>query len=291
MPDLHLSDENMNGMLDGLKAIEEPDPPVEEPPAEPAPAEPAEPVEPPATGEPPVAEPPVEPQAPVARTLSDQEWEAWDTYRQLDDRLRTDPEFAARFRSVFETPQPTQPQPSPPAPAPQPDPLAGSYLAEDPAYQQLQSQLRQLNEVLTRHDALLNQQREAENVAVKNQAEAAFKQRHGLDDTQFQRVYQAANNPQYLAALQNFSARGVPLNEAFDGIFETAYWSLPEMRELELARAGEQRKADQTRKAKAGSLSGSSGSVPRTAAPPQNEAERRQAMTDFLAQAIGGNVE
>jgi hypothetical protein len=282
MPDFTLPEDALAGMLGELQAAEpEPEPItpdlVEPEPVEPEPA--AEPVEPePAPVEPtPVA-------SPTGHALTDQEWETYSVYRQLEERLATDTDFAARFRSAFEQPQPAAPGPAVPAPE-----LAESYLAQDPAYVALQRQLSELGQTLSRHDQIINQRAAVENEGVMNQVRAQFKTAHSLDDTAMAKVYDAAQA--YAPSLTEFSRQGVPLHDALERVFSAAYWSMPEMREAELARQVETQKADQARKAKAGSLSGSSGSVPRSSTPPMNETQRRDAMIREIADAVGGAAE
>lgn len=284
MPDFVLPDDAVTGMLDEFRAIETPD---EEPPAEPAEPVGEQPAEPTPEPEPAPEPPAVEP--PPAHSLTESEWEAWNTYRQLDERLQSDAEFASRFRQVFEQPQPGQSQQVPAAPVSQPAEYGDSYLSQDPAYQALQQQVAELTQTLSRHDQIISQQRALENEGVLNQVKAQFKTTHSLDDSQMAKVYDAAQV--YAPSLQEFSRQGIPFHDALDRVFSAAFWNMPEMRELELSRQADQQKADQQRKAKAGSLSGSSGSVPRNAPAPMNEAQRREAMIKEIADAVGGAAE
>ena len=122
--------------------------------------------------------------------------------------------------------------------------------------------------------------------------EASFKEKHGLDETQYKAVYEYANK-RLAGMMPALAAEGMPVNEAFEQVLDTAFYSLPAMRELEWQRDAEQRKEDQVRKAKAGSLSGSSGSVPRTVPVelPRTEQGKRDALTSMARQMMNGEVE
>jgi hypothetical protein len=295
MSDFHIPADQTAAMLAELEDVEippagEPAAPADAgqgPAAPPAPiADPAfdtslEPAAPAA----PAATAPAAPVAPVpGRTVSDAEWDQIETYRQLDRRLQTDPNFARQFQAAMAAAQapPPPPPPAPPTGRRAPD---GRFDA-DPAYQSLVEQLQMQREAVARHEALLNRQHEAEIDQVRNTVATAFKARHSLDDTTYQRVYEQAN--QFAGAMPGMHARGLALDQALDQVLETAYWSMADMREAETARVADRHRQDQARKAKAGSLSGSSGSVPRVQAPPSNPSERRAEMIDYVNQALNG---
>jgi hypothetical protein len=147
------------------------------------------------------------------------------------------------------------------------------------------------SKVIGQLQAIVNDQRKAENDATRLVVERTFKERHGLDDGQFKTVYDHAQS--FAGMMPALAARGVPVNEALEQVLDAAYWSMADMRELEYQRDADRRRADQSRKAKAGSLSGSSGSVPRTATVdiPKTEQGRRDAMTKLAGQLMNGELE
>ena len=259
-------------------------PPSTEAPEWPAGETPAPPSEP----EPPVPEQP----APAGHFINDFEFEQFQAYQALAERLRSDEDFAERFRRLDEPPQPPQWQsPQPTVAGGLPAQYPESYLASDPAWQAAMAQMNEQNRVIAQLQAVVNDQRRAENDATRLVVERAFKDSHGLDDKAFKAVYDHAQG--FAGMMPALAARGVPANEALEQVLDAAYWSMPEMREVAYQRDAERRKADQARKAKAGSLSGSSGSVPRTAAfdLPKTEQGRRDALAKMAGQLMNGELE
>jgi hypothetical protein len=241
------------------------DAPVEtEPPTEPDEAEP--PAEPEPAQEAAGAEAVVATAAAAPAAVSDEDLALLAAYKQLDARLNTDAALAARFQELFGT-------------ADAPEPIVDESVA--PLYQQLQ----QLQGQVTSHAQYLAQQQQIEIAATTNRVAEQFKADHTLDTVAYNKVYDHAQS--FANVLQSFMSQGLDRQSALTRTLELAYWDMPEFREAEIARQQSQVRKDNERKAKAGSLSGSSGSLPRTQKVPTNPQEIREAMIRDLAASQG----
>jgi hypothetical protein len=232
-----------------------------------------------------VAEPEPDSQAPIqqppAHTLSDDEYANFQYYSDIDRRLRNDPDFAARFKSALED-QPTQPSPVSPAP-PSPD-LIPDLEFQDPQYKALYDRLEAQSQVINRLDAYFNRQSQIEAQAATERARTDFKSRYNLTEEQTNQYY---NNAQlWGASAQSLLASGRDAQTALNMILDATAWSDPDFRNSQIQAEAQRQLEDQDRKAKAGSLSGTSGSMPRTAPAPANESERRDAIITAIREGI-----
>lgn len=257
-------------------ALTEPTEPTEQRTQPEPPSGHPEPAEPTATPGGQSATPPSSP-PPPPRTLTDEQWAVWEFYSNLDSRVRSDAELAQRLQAAFNPPPPAAPLSE--AQGPQ----EGGYI--DPQIQSLTTQLTQLRSDYERINSILNQSAATRNEEVLAQVKQQFKQSHSLDDTQLAQVYEAAQR--YAPALSNFSS--LPLHEALTNILEAGYWSLPSFRDAEIQRQLASQQEAESKRNKAGSLTSSSGSAPRTIPDPKSMSEqaKRDAMIREVAEAIG----
>lgn len=154
-------------------------------------------------------------------------------------------------------------------------------------------------EMQQRVDALSQGDMQARQAQVVDQLSAGsntFRDRHGISEEQ---VGEIQSQLARLGTMPGFvQAAGGDYSRAMEMALESVYWTDDRYRSAEIERrAAEQVEAervrargDADRKRKAGSLSGSSGSVSRDAKPPQTPADRRAAMTREVAEVMNRGV-
>jgi len=208
------------------------------------------------------------------RALSDEQWQQWEIYQGIDNRLRTEPDFAARFAQAFADENPPQLEEAPELPF---DPAIQAYIDQ---------RLGQVLPTLQQHQQVLEVQQQRENDAAITRAKATYQSLHELDDVAMERVYKTGET--YAQMLGPLLSSGLSKEDALLKVFDVALFQIDDLRNAEVARLSKQTTTDQKRKAKAGSLSGSSGSIPRTPPPvPTTRAEINAAMVKELSQSLG----
>lgn len=254
------------------------------------------------------------PPAPIA-----QRWE-WDdgisidreqarTLAQFDAWLAANPELASQIAGVsrgeFElvpkggrgvhTDVPTPTLPPTPATS-NTDDLDLDDPVQRRLWTELQSTREQVNaasEVITRHEAQINQQGQSTTRALVERVSNEYATQHKLttDELQSLRRQAAYLIPQFSAPTD--IATGLPRVvdpvRAIEQSLDAAYWSIPEFRSRALDEMTSTKLDDLRKKAKLNSLGGSSGSVPRRASQPSTDQERRDAMIAEVSAAWNGN--
>lgn len=123
------------------------------------------------------------------------------------------------------------------------------------------------------------QRKELESAA--NTVADTFKADYQLNDTQIAALRKEAGN---LGVVNSLMSQGSSFTDAAKRALEMAYWATPEFRTRQLTESLEEQATAKKKKAKAASISGSSGSAPRTTPKPQTSAEIRDAMIADLAE-------
>lgn len=211
---------------------------------------------------------------PSAFTLTAEQQQQWEIYQGIDNRLRTDPDFAQRFREAFVETEVETPD---------------TQFELDPAVQAyIDQRLSQIQPLVQEHQQVIAVQQARENDAAIARAKTAYAAEHALDDVAMERVYKEGEK--YATMLGPLLSGGMDKETALGKVFDVALMQLDDLRQAEVSRLINTSKKDQQRKAKAGSLSGSSGSVPRTPTKiPETRHDRQQAMIRELAESL--NVE
>lgn len=237
-------------------------------------------------------------------------------YEEFNARLADDPTLRSLIQEYVTTgrvpgrgdegvaPTPQATTPSAPAPTPYDNPPAD--YADDPAFmaiweankaaynaqQATIAQLIQAQQFTQQRDAEAEQQR---NVAIVNQAAEAFKTARGLTDDDVMKLRTTAARLNVVDSLLSGidPLTGAPSNpdpiQAVQRALEIAYYSMPEYRNRDITNAQQQQRDEKKRKAKVGSLSGSSGSVPRTTPAPTTPEGNRAAMLAEVGQMMNGS--
>lgn len=130
--------------------------------------------------------------------------------------------------------------------------------------------------------------RHAEAQAVVHLAGENFGTKYGLGADEVEELQRDAAQ---LNIIPSYIAQGAPWAQAVEEALDVAYWRNPKYREAHAERIASQAKKDQTRQRKAASVSGGSGSAPRTANPADTATPegRRAAMVAAIAAAQNGN--
>lgn len=238
--------------------------------------------------------------SPPPAALTDDEIQS---FVQLRDYLSANPVVAGEIAGVLERAATGQPPAAPtPPPTPEtPQPPEGLDL-DDPQIAALWNQhlatletVKQIQERQQQYDHFVTQQRMETTQSLLNQAREAFSKDHELSPDEMEKVVALTGELQILPALLSPTDPVTGLSRTVDPIaamkqaFEVARWNIPELREREFRAVVDDGKADNKRKAKLSSISGSSGSTPRTAAAvPKDPAERRAAMVAEVARMTQG---
>jgi hypothetical protein len=163
-----------------------------------------------------------------------------------------------------------------------------SQPAADP-YEDLEpvvaERLREIDQIKERQLAWEREQQQQQFVVAQRavgEGQTRFQQKMGLSDDEIETLAQEAAG---LGMLPHMIQQTGDIVSAVEQTLETAYWRSPEWRSRELQRQVAQQQNDAKRQRKASSLSGSSGSVPRTSPEPSTAAERRDAMVAEIRQA------
>lgn len=236
--------------------------------------------------------------------------------QEFDNLLRTDPAFQqhivdflnGRGNVNLPAPNPFSGWQQSPSPSPAATPLPANLDLEDPAVQAilpiLQAQQAQLaqqadliaraNQTSTHYAQQFDEFRSQQLRAVINRAKSSFQKQHDLDNADVDRLYDIAGRMGVAASIMagvdpvtGAAVKPDPLY-AVDRALELAYASTPEFQAKEAERQAAIRKKDQTRKRKLASISGGSGSSPRTSASPITEADRRAAMIAEVTESMFG---
>lgn len=219
---------------------------------------------------------------------------------ELPDGRRIPVEVVAGWADDYRRPAPPVWQP-PPEPQPQPAaqlpqlPQVSPYDLEEagPAVQALlmiasaqADQLRQMQDRLGQIDTTTTQARHQENLEVANAAATQFQRQYNLPDDLMGRIRGNVQADDVTRAL----ASDPDPYKAAEYALTRSYWDLPEARVYEFERQTAARAAAVTRKQKLAGISGSSGSGPRNAPPPDldtPEGRRAAAIAEVAAVMYG----
>lgn len=172
------------------------------------------------------------------------------------------------------------------------DPAVKALLPLLQQQQTILQSLTQQQEVTQRQ--LYENQRE-QTTAIANRVQASFKKQYGLEDGEMEELHTIAGRLQVLPSLMSGVDpwTGMPTKpdpmSAIERAYEMALYSTPKYRNKVIQPESERVVKDNTRKKKLSSLSGNSGSSPRTPAAPRNDLERRNAMISEVTAAMNGN--
>lgn len=150
-------------------------------------------------------------------------------------------------------------------------------------------QLDAAGEVLTRHEAQIQQTGANTTRALVDRVATEYATKKNLSAEELNVVRQQAARLNIVSSLASpidpvtQLPRTVDPVQAVEQALDTAYWSIPQFRDRALADMTKAQIEDIRKKAKLTSLGGSSGSVPRKATRPTNENERREAMVAQVA--------
>lgn len=172
-------------------------------------------------------------------------------------------------------------QPAPVAPA-EPEPDAFEDL--DPA---LRAKLKQIDELTARvaeQDQARAREYQSEVEAAVIRGTAAAATRLGLSDEEAEELKKIGAAMNVLPGLAQ--QKNGDLVAAVEATMDLAYWSTPKFRDQAVLKFAEQQTTERRRQAKASSLSGGSGSVPRTPKEPSTNEGRREAMVSAIAEAM-----
>lgn len=175
----------------------------------------------------------------------------------------------------------------------------------DPAvissFQAMQARLDQLEAQTTASQRAAEHQQQLEAERAVQTARGTISEKYGFSDIEMDTVGRRAAESQIVPWVRSqlADANGyVDPEVLFTEVLDRTIWNDPQLREAALKSqlAGTQaevvdiQQANASRKAKAGSVSSSGGSVPRTAPSPQSlpPQERHKAMEQEIAQAMGG---
>lgn len=241
-------------------------------------------------------------------------------YEQFNERLAQDPQLAQLIQEYVTTgrvpgrgdgggqgvPGPQSGQPAASAPAASPFDNPPADFVDDPAFmavweanraaynaqQATINQLAQSQQLAMQQQAQEQQQR---NIAIVNQASEAFKASRNLTDDDVMKLRATAARLNVLDSLLSGidPLTGAPSSpdpiSAVQRSLEIAYYSLPEYRARDLTNSQQQQTQERRRKAKVGSLSGSSGSVPRSTPAPTTPEGNRAAMLSEVGAMMNGS--
>lgn len=305
---------------------EVPAPPAPEPPEAPEPAtgeptegpEPTEPVEPPqppstpAESEPEVEEipapggpiwtpeepapgtppqPPIPPPVASPSALTQQQIEA---YRQLEQRIQTDPAFRVGLQALL------NPQNIPAATPPgsldlTPLPQLSPEDIQDPATQALvmiahrqQQEMAQLRQSLASQAQQSAAQQRQETLEIANNVRTSFARQYNLPDTIMDSIDKNVVSHDIAYYMQSVEADPY---KAAEFALTRAYWNTAEARTYEFERQAGNRAKALARKQRLSGVGGGSGSSPRTPPPPDlstPEARHKAAVAE-AASAMGLN--
>lgn len=156
--------------------------------------------------------------------------------------------------------------------------------------QQQQAALAAQQQRLQSHEVQLSTQTQATTQSLISKAEQSFKTDRSLTDEQMVKIREVAGRlnvlPSLLSPVDPITQlpRNVDPLKAVEQAFDIAYWQLPEFRNRQVQATVDQTIKDNTRKAKASSVGGNSGSVRRTpVTKPKTKEETRQEMIREVA--------
>lgn len=172
-----------------------------------------------------------------------------------------------------------------PAPAP-----AAPSQAEVDAFDDLDPAVRaKLDEIdqIKTDLAQVRQEREvrqhAEVQASISRGSETIKSKYGLTDEEVAELHVAAAA---LNVLPGLAQQRGDMTSAVEETLDIAYWSTPKFRDQAVAKYSQQQNEAQKRQAKASSLSGGSGSVPRAPKSPSTSEDRKLGMVSAIREAM-----
>lgn len=222
-------------------------------------------------------------------------------YHAFEQFLEANPKVAEAIQQavVGEQAPPSETPAQGQTPAPQPSPTPDFDL-ENPEVkwllERLESQDKKLADALesiSRHDAQLTTQSEAQTKSIVDRAAVSFAKERGLTEEQVTGLRDIAASMNVMEGLLSpidpvsHLPRKVDPLAAVEKALEIAYWSVPEYREKEIERRLTVQREDTKRQSKLSSLGGSSGSTPREQPAPQTKKELQDAMIREVAGYIG----
>lgn len=163
--------------------------------------------------------------------------------------------------------------------------------------QALRSVVAELRNQVGTHNEIISTQQQQNSKAFLVQAETDFAKEHDLNTDDLVKIKEVAGRlgilPNLLSPIDPLTGLPREVNPlaAIKQTFATAYSMMPEFETKRQSKIAQAQQADRQRKKKLSSLSGTSGSVPRstTRKEPTNAQERRQAMIQDVAQSMFGN--
>lgn len=228
-----------------------------------------------------------------------------DLYRQYQeyfDYLEANPEVKAAVVAAVTNQIPTPPTPEPPPPANDLTPESLGLDLDEPRDASLWGLIMAQNQILGQYETRLGSvesslttRQQQEYGATVNRAVASYKTQHSLSDTEIGELREIASRLEVLPSLMKgvdpITGAPVPVDAltAVERALDIAYWNTPKFRDREFQTKVVERAKDTKRKQKAGSLSGSSGSNPRTPTPrvPKDNVDMRQMVAANLSQLMG----
>ncbi len=247
----------------------------------------------PSEGEQPTPTPSEEPPADEVQIL-DRTYSTDDAKALVEfyDWVKSNPQQAIAIDSYLKgqatfTPVEAPGTPAQPAPA---APAVDEEIFED-LPEVVKQKLTQVDTLQQRIDALDQERAIAHQSEVQGaiaRGSASFKDRYSLTDDEITELQQIGAG---LNVLQGLAAQKGDLVSAVEETLEMAYWRTEKFRDVAVSKYAEQQAADTKRQAKASSLSGGSGSVPRTPKAASTNEDRRLGMVAAITQAMSEQQE